>query len=172
MGSCCQTTISSAARLSSLEISAREAQLGLASSTCPRVNICLCASPDRLGKPRRENLRTVPELDQMALSHLPSTRYPENWGRVSDMNFTLVGRSSTSKDEDKSSFALLLPFSGCLLHHLSLFFLLCFPSYTQQCSVFPPLPAPHMQFSSKLSLKRLTFLKSVQILQLFLFCLA
>lgn len=135
--------------------------------------IYACVPPlTDLGSQGEKNLRTVPELDQMALSHVPSPGYLENWGRILDMIFTLVGRSSTSKSEEESSFAPLLPFPARLLHHLNLFFLLCFPSYTYQSSDFPPLPAPHMQFSSKLSLKRLTFLKNVQILQLFLFCLA
>lgn len=140
MGSCCQTTVSSAVRLSSLGISG-EAQLGLASSTCPRVNICLCASSDRLGEPRREKLRTVPELDQMALSHLPSTGYPENWGRVSDMSFTLVGRSSSSKHEEESSFTPLLPFPARLLHRVYSFCFV-FPATPSSALTFLPSPLP------------------------------
>lgn len=93
-----------------------------------RVNICLCASPDRLGKPRRENLRTVPELDQMAPSQLPSTGCSEDRSTGSDASFTLTGRSSTSEDEEEGSFAPPVPFPAHLLHQLSLLFLLCFPS--------------------------------------------
>lgn len=127
-----------------LEVSAGDAQLGPASSSYPRVNLCLCASPDRHGKPRIENLRTAPELAAMAPRQLPSAGCPEHRGRGSEASFTLMGRFSTSEGEEESSFVPLLPFPARLLRQLSLLFLLHFPSHTQQCSGFPPhqLPVP------------------------------
>lgn len=71
----------------------------------------------------------------------------------------------------KSSLAPLLPSPACLLHQQSLL-LLPFPSYARHRSDFPPRSAPLAEFSSKLSLRGMTLLKNVQMLQLFLFCLA
>lgn len=121
-----------------LEVSAGDAQLGPASSGYPRVNLCLCASPDRLGKPRIENLRTAPELAPMAPRQLPSTGCPEQRRRGSETSFTLMGRFSTSEGEEEGPFAPVLPFPAHLLHQLSLLFLVHLPSYTQQCFDFPP----------------------------------
>lgn len=60
------------------------------SSSCPRVNIRLCAPPEKLVKARGENMRTASELEQVAPSQLPSTGYPESRRGGSDAAFRLV----------------------------------------------------------------------------------